>query len=132
MDRMGQVPMRKVRQERTVGKGRMKRSTPLQRKTRLRARRNKPEVRIGKVTGCVRLSGHAMEALREHVYYRDGGRCQWTGCGKLLPLYGSVFTRGHAAHILSRGAGGSDVPENLRLLCPPHHLISEHTKGLKG
>jgi len=106
--------------------------TPLQRKTRLRARRNRPEVRIGKVTGCIRLSGSAMEALRERQYRKAGGCCQWEGCGKPLPLYGSVFTRAHLAHLTSRGAGGSDSEANTRILCPPHHLISEHTKGLKG
>lgn len=106
--------------------------TALKRYTPLRARRNRPEVRIGKVTGKVRLSGLAIEALREKVYYRDGGRCQWDGCGKPVPLYGSVFTRAHLAHIVSRGAGGSDTPDNTRILCPPHHLIDEHSKGLKG
>ena len=110
----------------------MKRSASLQRKTRLRARRNKPEVVIGKVSGKVRLSGSAMENLREIQYRKAGGRCQWPECGKLLPLYGSVFTRAHLAHLQSRGAGGSDSIENTRILCPPHHLISEHTKGLKG
>ena len=110
----------------------MKRSAPLQRKTRLRARRNKPEIRVGKVTGCVRLSGQAMENLREIQYRKAGGRCQWEGCGKFLPLYGSVFTRAHLAHLQSRGAGGSDTQENTRILCPPHHLISEHTKGERG
>ena len=41
--------------------------------------KRKPAERVGRVTGCVRLSGDAMEHLREHVYYRDGGRCQWKG-----------------------------------------------------
>jgi len=115
----------------------MKRSAPLQRKTRLRAHRNKPEVRIGKVTGKVRLSGAALEALREKRYAIDGGRCQWrkgrrSACGIWLPLYGSVFNRAHLAHLTSRGASGSDSIENTRILCFTHHLISEHTKGLKG
>lgn len=94
--------------------------------------KKKPLVRIGKVSGKIRLSGLAMEALREAVYYRDGGRCQWKGCGKVLPLYGSVFTRGHLAHIIPRSIGGSDTKENTRLLCAEHHLGDEHTKGLKG
>ena len=110
----------------------MLKRSPLKRRTPLRARRNKPEVRIGRVTGKVRLSGAALEALRDRVYERDRGRCQWEGCGKLLPKYGSVFTRAHLAHIVGRGAGGSDTPENTRILCPIHHLVSEHTKGLKG
>ena len=94
--------------------------------------KKKPLVRIGKVSGNVRLSGAALEALRDRVYERDRGCCQWEGCGKLLPKYGSVFTRAHLAHIVSRGAGGSDTAENTRILCPPHHLIDEHSKGLKG
>lgn len=109
----------------------LKRST-LKRYTPLRAKRNRPQVRVGKVSGRIRLSGAALEALRDRVYERDRGRCQWAGCGKLLPKYGSVFTRAHLAHIVSRGAGGSDTAENTRILCPPHHLIEEHTKGMKG
>jgi 5-methylcytosine-specific restriction endonuclease McrA len=108
----------------------VKRSGPIKRYTSIR-RRKHPEVRVGKVSGKIRLSGQALEQLRERVYRRDRGRCQWKGCGVLLPLYGSVFTRGHAAHIVGRGAGGSDIAENMRLLCPHHHLDAEHTKGLK-
>jgi len=105
--------------------------TPLKRYTRIKPRRNKPEVRIGKVTGCIRLSGAALEALRDRVYARDRGSCQWPGCGKLLPKYGSVFTRAHLAHKVSRGAGGSDSEANTWILCPVHHLVDEHTKGIK-
>lgn len=109
----------------------MKRS-PLVRRTPLCPKRNKPQVRIGKVTGKVRLSGAALEALRERRYRMDGGRCTWKGCGELLPLYGSIFRRAHLAHILSRGAGGSDTIENTRIRCYWHHIVCEHTKGLKG
>jgi hypothetical protein len=104
--------------------------TPLKRRTPLRPRRkNRQDVRIGKVSGTVRLSGDAMERLRERVYRRDGGRCTWKGCGELLPLHGSVFNRAHLAHIKSRGAGGSDTAENTKILCPYHHLVCQHTKG---
>lgn len=108
----------------------MKRS-PLRRYTPLRGKRKQPEVRIGKVTGKIRLSGAALEHLRERVYRRDGGRCQWKGCGVLLPLYGSVFNRAHMAHVSSRGASGSDVISNVRILCFAHHS-EEHTKGTKA
>ena len=90
----------------------------------------KPLIRVGK-TGTIRLSGAAMEALRERVYERDEGKCQWNGCGLLLPLYGSLFTRAHLAHVKSRGAGGSDTEANTRILCPAHHLGSQHTRGEK-
>ena len=108
------------------------RRSPLKRSTKpIRARKH-AQVRIGKVSGTVRLSGAALERLREKVYQRDGGRCQWALCGVWLPLYGSVFNRAHLAHLLSRGAGGSDTEANTRILCPQHHLGDEHTKGLKG
>jgi len=94
--------------------------------------KRKPQIRVGKVSGTVRLSGAAMERLREQVYRRDQGRCTWDGCGVLLPLYGSVFTRAHLAHIQSRGAGGSDTAENTRIRCFHHHIELEHVKGLDG
>jgi hypothetical protein len=93
--------------------------------------KRKPLVRVGKL-GIVRLSGMAMEELREKVYRRDQGRCTWADCGVWLPLYGSVFNRAHLAHIKSRGAGGSDTEANTRILCPAHHLGAEHTKGLRA
>lgn len=93
--------------------------------------KRKPERRVGKVSGTVRLSGLAMERLREERYRLDRGRCTWTGCGVWLPLYGSVFNRAHLAHIKSRGAGGGDTIENTRIRCYTHHIESEHTKGLK-
>lgn len=107
------------------------RRTPLKRFTRLSpvSKKKRPEIRVGKVTGKIRLSGLALERLRERVYRRDGGRCQWKGCGEILPLYGSVFTRAHLAHIQGRGAGGSDTAENTRILCYTHHIEIEHTKG---
>jgi len=87
--------------------------------------RKKAPVTVGKHTGKVRLSGQALEDLRERVYKRDGGRCQWPRCGVWLPLYGSVFNRAHMAHIKSRGASGSDELLNVRLLCYAHHA-EEH------
>lgn len=110
----------------------LKRGTSvLKRRTPLRARRNKPEMRVGKVTGKIRLSGLKLEALRESAYYRAGGRCQWSGCGAILPLYGSVFNRAHLIHLVSRGAGGSDTIENTRIGCYFHHIECEHATGEK-
>ena len=103
----------------------MKRS-PLPRYTPLRAKRNKPQVRIGKVTGKIRLSGQALDQLRDRVYRRDQGRCQWPLCGVWMPKYGSVFNRAHMAHIRSRGASGSDTDSNVRILCFEHHILHEH------
>jgi hypothetical protein len=80
--------------------------------------RKKAEVRIGKVTGKVRLSGAALECLRQRVYRRDGGRCQWKDCGVWLPLYGSVFNRAHMAHIVPRSTGGSDTEANHAFSAP--------------
>lgn len=109
----------------------MPRYSSLKRSQKRIAPRKKDQRRVGKVSGTVRLSGPAMRRLREFVYERDHGQCQWTGCGKVLPLQGDVFTRAHLAHFASRGAGGSDTAANTRILCPKHHLIDEHTKGIK-
>lgn len=104
----------------------LKRSTK-----RIRARKH-PQVRIGKVSGKIRLSGASMERLREKRYEIDGGKCTFKGCGIWLPLYGSVFNRAHLAHIKSHGAGGSDTLANTRIRCFHHHVEVEHMKGIKG
>lgn len=71
-----------------------------------------------------RLRGKDLEDLRRDVYDRDGGRC--VDCGQWVPLNGDVFTRAHLAHIISRGAGGSDIMENTQIKCPFCHLQKEH------
>lgn len=103
----------------------------LRRRKPLSRSKRKPEVTVGKVSGKIRLSGDALEQLREQRYAIDRGRCTWKGCGICLPLHGDVFTRAHLAHIKSRGASGSDTIENTRIRCFHHHIEVEHTKGLK-
>lgn len=109
----------------------MKRSAPIRRSrinpisARLRKRIGKP----GKL-GIVRLYGAAMTTLRREVFERDEYRCQWEGCGVFVAWDG--FNAGHLAHIISRGAGGSDTAENTRCLCAYHHLVIEHANGGSG
>ena len=64
---------------------------------------------VGK-TGRVRLTGEALAMLRMRVFIRDGWACK--NCGARCS-----WATGHLAHIVSRGAGGSDSMENCRLLC---------------
>ena len=108
--------------------------TPLQRKTRLRARRSKPEVRIGKHTGKVRLTGRALELLRHACWGRDHLRCK--ECG--LETYWKPRWEGDPlaydmAHVVSRGAGGSDTLENVRTLCHRCHMREHagHNQGIQ-
>jgi hypothetical protein len=102
----------------------MKRSriNPISKKRRQRS--GKP----GKL-GIVRLYGQDLEFLRRECYDRDEGRCQWVEdglkCNKLLPFHGPVFLRAHMAHIRNRRNYG-DTIDNVRILCPHHHLVGEH------
>ena len=103
----------------------MKRTGFLKRYTRLNLKRSTP--RTHKFT--VRLTGTAMLRLRRDCWLRDGGYCQE------CKVFTSYFARWegdpHAydmAHIKSRGAGGSDVLENVRTLCHECHM-AEHVKG---
>jgi 5-methylcytosine-specific restriction endonuclease McrA len=73
---------------------------------------------VGK-TGRIRLTGKALEALRIAVFQRDVFRC--SECDRRV-----TWESGHLAHIISRGAGGSDTMENTRVLCPDCHLVGEH------
>jgi 5-methylcytosine-specific restriction endonuclease McrA len=76
--------------------------------------------------GITRLYGEAMTALRRFVFNRDKWICQKCGAP-------CSWASGHLAHIVSRGAGGSDTPENMRLLCSDCHTgnRSEHNCGGK-
>lgn len=85
-----------------------------------------------------RLDAKGMEALRRKVFERDGYRCQhkivipipdnlegiisiWVRCGKHV-----TWESGHLAHIVSRGRGGHDTPENTVCKCAHCHLVLEH------
>lgn len=80
-------------------------------------------VRIGKVTGQVRLSGPAYEELREYIWSRDHGKC--IECGCLVVLEKGYWITMHPAHIKSKGSGGDDLPYNMRSLCLRCHA-AEH------
>lgn len=75
--------------------------------------------------GIVRLYGSALESLRLACFERDHGCCQWPECGKRLPFDGHVMQRAHMAHIRNKRMWG-DTLDNVRILCPEHHLVSEH------
>lgn len=102
----------------------MKRSRPNPISKKRRARSGKP----GKL-GIVRLYGDDLQALRRECYVRDNGRCQWeedgVKCNKHLPFEGMTDRRAHMAHIRNKRNHG-DTLENVRILCPYHHLVSEH------
>lgn len=104
--------------------GRMKRSSPLQRKTRLRARRPKP--RTHKLV--VRLTGKALEQLRLDCYRRDNCRCQECGI-RTDPFVSSMAPNSyHMAHIKAKRNGG-DTLDNVRALCGDCHR-AEHGNPL--
>jgi 5-methylcytosine-specific restriction endonuclease McrA len=82
-------------------------------------------VTVGKL-GIIRLSGDDLTALRTDCFVRDKFRCQecLRPVSPLAPEWAD--SRAHMAHIVGRGAGGSDTLENVRTLCREHHSEGEH------
>ena len=74
--------------------------------------------------GRTRLKGLALALLRRRVFLRDKWTCQKCGC-----ICGWVS--GQLAHIISRGAGGSDTEENTRLLCAECHGKEHNPKAVR-
>ena len=77
--------------------------------------------------GIVRLKGKALARLRVDCYTRDKGICQ--DCGIFTYFYPRFAGDPEAydmAHIVSRGAGGSDFLSNIRCLCHACHM-AEHS-----
>ena len=72
--------------------------------------------------GRIRLRGKDLEALRRDCFERDGYRCT-CGCGE-----GVTWDSGHMAHKQSRGAGGSDVIDNVTTMTADCHMRS-HAGG---
>jgi hypothetical protein len=88
-------------------------------------------VRIGKVTGQVRLTGPAWDEVRAYVYQRENGICQESG--RRVKLEKGYWDTMHCAHIRSKGSGGSDLPSNLRCLSlEPHAQEHAGRAALKG
>ena len=72
--------------------------------------------------GRIRLRGKAITDLRRECFERDRYICQ-CGCGESV-----TWERGDMAHIVSRGAGGSDILSNVKTMNHFHHLL-EHFGG---
>ena len=77
-------------------------------------------------TGTVRVTGSDMEELRRACFDRDGGRC--VVCGVALLWERGEWLSMHMAHVRGRGAGGSDVLENVVSKCPGHHWEEHNPK----
>ena len=73
--------------------------------------------------GRIRLEGLALADLRRQCFTRDGWKC--VDCSKPVS-----WATGHMAHVQSRGAGGSDVLENVLTKCAGCHA-KEHNCGGK-
>jgi HNH endonuclease len=106
--------------------GPMKRSSPIRRYARLprfSKKRRKRSGIPGKL-GIVRLFGLDLEALHDEVFDRDEDHCQM--CGIWVRREAGHWDSGHMAHIVGKGASGSDVISNVRVLCMSCHLVDCH------
>ena len=73
--------------------------------------------------GRIRLKGPALATLRRQCFERDFWHC--TVCHTPVS-----WASGHMAHIVSRGAGGSDIVSNVTTKCAECHM-KEHNCGGK-
>jgi len=79
----------------------------------------------GKVVGVGRRTRKISGWLRRQVVHRDGGRCQWSGCGNTGWL--------QIHHIIPWAQGGPTDLDNLILLCGFHHrFLHEHEWHITG
>ena len=85
-------------------------------------------VRIGDVTGQVRLKAGAWDMLRRHCWERDGMRC--VHCKVPVTIEKGYWSSVHCAHYKSKGSGGNDVPSNVRSLCGRCHDADHHGKEI--
>jgi 5-methylcytosine-specific restriction protein A len=80
-----------------------------------------------RLSSAQRGYGGKWEEIRRRVLKRDGWRCQWPGCGKLLVNKGD---RPNVDHKKAKADGGTDADDNLWVLCAEHH--SRKTASLDG
>ena len=76
--------------------------------------------------GITRLDGDDLTRLRIARFTLDKFHC--TDCGRRVVLLAPEWSpiRAHLAHVISRGAGGSDTIENTRTKCGECHSGYEH------
>lgn len=86
-------------------------------------------VRIGDVTGQVRLKAAAWDFLRAYCWERDGKRC--VHCMVPVTIAKGYWSSVQLAHRKSKGSGGSDLPSNVRSLCIRCHSAEHSGKGIK-
>jgi 5-methylcytosine-specific restriction endonuclease McrA len=84
-------------------------------------------IKIGKL-GIERRTGRHLDELRRDVFLRDNERC--VICKTRVIWQAGFFDSMHLAHIRSRGAGGSDTPENVRTLCMRCHMLEHNPKSV--
>lgn len=104
----------------------LKRKRPLSRFPKKR-----PQVRIGKL-GIVRLYGKAKTRLRQQCFDRDYNTC--VDCGRLVAwdeeeAIDFCLPIGEMSHLVSLGAGGSDVISNVVTRCKWDHQKSHNCNG---
>lgn len=61
-----------------------------------------------------RMAVEQWREVRQYVYERDGGLCQY--CGDAVELH-----KCHIHHVLELSCGGSNHPSNLKTLCVKCH-----------
>lgn len=63
---------------------------------------------------------HMLQAIRDEVFKRDGGRCTFADPdGKRCDSEQNL----QVDHIITLTKGGDNSPENLRLLCARHTMM---------
>lgn len=77
--------------------------------------------------GITRLTGDDLTQLRTDCFVRDKFRC--TECGRRVSPFVPEWAdnRAHMAHIVGRGAGGSDCLSNVTTKCKDCHSVREHS-----
>ena len=81
-------------------------------------------VKIGDVTGQVRVKAAAWDFLRNYCWNRDGKQC--VHCKVPVTIEKGYWSSVHLAHRKSKGSGGSDLPSNCRSLCIRCHSAEHH------
>lgn len=74
-------------------------------------------------TGRLRLKGLELAKLRMFCLVRAKYRCEECGCWV-------SWETSEMAHRQSRGAGGSDTPDNVRCLCRECHRAEHQPKAV--
>ena len=119
-ERKGEATTKQITRLDGAGEGKGKQKARVEERQERTRDETTPELRPKTPAGTPDRSRHIPAATRDAVFKRDNGRCTYVGStGKRCDATHNL----QIDHVVPFARGGSNAPDNLRLLCSRHNKL---------